>query len=308
MKKILVLGGTGFLGTQVMHFARESGYDPISLSRKEGTDIRNFDQLSAKLKEIQPDVILNCAGHVGNVHYVTKMAGDVIHDNVQMAVNLYRAVKDTCPQAKIVNPFGNCSYPGAADIQKESEWQNGPVHDSVLAFGFVKRVQHTLAESYRKQYGIKSVNWIVCNPYGPEKHLNIDKMHALNGILTRMMQAQKKGDKQFEIWGTGTPIREWLYIKDAARIMVYSIDNVDEQTYPVNVAKKQGYSIKEIAEIASKALNYPVEFVFKTDMPDGAPVKIMDDTQFRAKYPDFVFTPLDIGIQETIACFKPMIV
>lgn len=236
------------------------------------------------------------------------MAGDVIHDNVQMAINLYRAVKDVVPHAKIVNPFGNCSYPGSADVQRETQWQDGPVHDSVLAFGFVKRVQHTLAESYRKQYGIKTVNWLVCNPYGPENHINLDKMHALNGIIIRMMRAQQNGDKTFEIWGTGTPIREWLYITDAARIMVHSIEHVAEQTHPVNVAKKQGYSIKEIAELVSKILEYPVEFVYKTDMPDGAPVKIMDDALFRSKYPDFTFTKLEDGIRETIAHFKPMLV
>jgi GDP-L-fucose synthase len=307
VKKIVVLGGTGFLGTQVMKLAQEAGFSPISISRKEETDIRNYTQLETRLKELQPDVILNCAGHVGNMHYVTKLAGDVIHDNLQMAVNLYHAVATVCPQAKIVNPFGNCSYPGAADIQRESEWQNGPVHDSVLAFGFIKRAQYALAESYRKQYGIKSVNWIVCNPYGPENHVNLDKMHAFNGILVRMMRAQRNGDTQFEIWGTGTPIREWLYIKDAAQIMVYSIENVEEQTYPVNVAKKQGYTIKEIAEIASKALKYPVEFIFNTSYPDGAPIKIMDNTEFRKKYPDFKFTPLNQGVQETIKHFSALI-
>jgi GDP-L-fucose synthase len=287
MKKIVVLGGTGFLGTPVMNLLKEKGYSPVSISKGEGTDIRDYAAISAKLKEIQPDVILNCAGNVGNLNYVTKYAADVINDNLQMCLNLYRAVAAVCPQAKIVNPFGNCSYPGNADIQKESEWQNGPVHDSVLAFGFGKRTQYAIAESYRKEYGIKTVNWIVCNPYGPEHHLNLEKMHALNGIIVRLIKAQKAGDKEFVIWGTGTPIREWLYIDDSARIMVDSIDMVEEQVWPVNVAKKKGYTIKEIAEIAAKALNYPVAFTYDTTKQDGAPIKIMDDTLFRSKYPEF---------------------
>lgn len=307
MKKVLVLGGTGFLGTPVMRILKERGYEPISLSRHEGTDIKDFTALRAKLQEIQPDVILNCAGNVGNINYVTANAADVINDNLQMCLNLYRAVKEVCPQAKIVNPFGNCSYPGDAEIQKESEWQNGPVHDSVLAFGFGKRTQYAIAESYRKQYGIKTVNWIVCNPYGPEKHLNLEKMHALNGITLRLIKAQEAGDKEFVIWGTGTPIREWLYIDDSAKIMVDSVEGPEEQLWPVNVAKKKGYTIKEIAEIAAKALDYKVEFVYDTSKQDGAPIKIMDDTLFRSKYPDFEFTPLDEGIQTTIIQFKKLL-
>jgi GDP-L-fucose synthase len=307
MKKVVVLGGTGFLGTPVMRILKERGYDPVSISRSEGIDIKDLEALSKRLKEIQPDVILNCAGHVGNIHYVTAKAADVITDNLEMCLNLYQAVIKVCPQAKIVNPFGNCSYPGNADIQKESEWQNGPVHESVLAFGFGKRTQYAIAESYRKQYGIKTINWIVCNPYGPENHLNLDKMHALNGIIVRLINAQKAGDKKFVIWGTGAPIREWLYIDDSAKIMVDSIDIDEAQVWPVNVAKKKGYTIKEIAEIAAKALNYNVEFTYDTSKPDGAPVKIMDDTLFRSKYPDFEFTPLEDGIKTTIEHFKKII-
>lgn len=306
-KRVLVLGGTGFLGTPVVRVLTEQGHDPYMLTRHTGTDIKDYPTLEAFLHRVQPDVILNCAGHVGNVHYVTRQAADVINDNLQMCLNLYRAVASACPQAKVVNPFGNCSYPGEADIQRESEWQNGPVHDSVLAFGFGKRVQYTIAESYRKQHGIKSVNWIVCNPYGPEDHLNLDKMHALNGIIVRMIRAQRAGDKEFIIWGTGTPIREWLYIDDSARIMAHSVDHVEEQMWPVNVAQKKGYSITDIAILAAKALRYQVKFVYDTSKPDGAPVKIMDDTEFRKRYPDFTFTPFAQGIRTTIEHFKKII-
>jgi len=307
-KKILVLGSTGFLGKQVTKLVKtKKNYKIFSITRGEGTDIRKYAQLKKKLSEIKPDAIINAAGHVGNVHYVTKNAANVINDNIQMALNLYRVVSEVCPKAKIINPFGNCSYPGEADIQKESEWQNGAVHDSVLAFGFVKRTQYAIAESYRKQHGIKSVNWIVCNPYGPEDHINLNKMHALNGIMIRMMEAKKKGDEEFEIWGTGKPIREWLYIEDAAKILFHSIDNVDEQTHPVNVAQKRGYSIAQIAKIVAKQLNYPVKFVFNTKYQDGAPIKIMDNKLFKNKYPKFKFTPLEEGIKTTIKHFQKIL-
>ena len=144
------------------------------------------------------------------------------------------------------------------------------------------------------------------NCYGPGAGTDTKKLHAMNGIIVRLIMAQKNGDKEFEIWGTGTPIREWVYVEDAARMLVNSVE-MTEQIYPVNFAQNKGYSIKEIAEMASHELNYPVKFVFNTSKPDGAPIKILDDARFRAKYPDFKFTPIEEGVRKTIKYYQQLI-
>lgn len=303
MKNVLVLGGTGFHGSHAMRIAKEKGYNVFSISRREGTDIRDYPVFSACLKEIQPDAIIDCAGHEGSVHYVNQHAAEVAHDTFQMALNIYRAVAEVCPQAVVINALGNCSYPGDATVAKESEWLSGPVHESVLASGMEKRVKYVIAASYYKQHGTKSVNWIMSNCYGPGAGTDPNKLHALNGIIIRLLAAQKNGDKKFEIWGTGTPIREWVYVEDAARMLVNSVE-MPEQIYPVNFAQNKGYSIKEIAEIASRVMDYPVEFRFDTSKPDGALVKILDDTEFRKKYPDYRFMPVEEGIKKTIDYYK----
>lgn len=306
MKKVIVLGGTGFHGSHVVQIAKEKGYDVYSISRREDVDIHDYPLFSAKLKEIQPDAIIDCAGHEGSVHYVNQRAAEVAYDTFQMALNIYRAVAEVCPKAVIINALGNCSYPGDATVAKESEWLTGPVHNSVLASGMEKRVKYVLAASYNKQHAIKSVNWIMSNCYGPGAGTNPNKLHAMNGIIIRLIKAQKNGDKEFEIWGTGTPIREWVYVEDAARMLVNSVE-MPEQIYPVNFAQNKGYSIKEIAEMASRELNFPVKFIFNTLKPDGAPIKILDDIQFRTKYPDFKFTPIEQGIRETIEYYQKIL-
>lgn len=305
-KKIVVLGGTGFHGSHVVRLAKKKGYQVHSISRREGVDIRDYSLFSNRLKEIQPDAIIDCAGHEGSVHYVNQHAAEVAYDTFQMALNIYRAVAEVCPKAIVINALGNCSYPGDTTIAKESEWLSGPVHETVLASGMEKRVKYVIAESYYKQYSIKSVNWIMSNCYGPGAGTDPNKLHAMNGIIIRLLTAQKNRDKEFEIWGTGTPIREWVYVEDAARMLVDSIE-MPEQICPVNFAQKKGYSIKKIAKIAAGILKYSVKFVFDTSKPDGALVKILDNTEFKKIFPKYKFMPIEKGIKATIDYYKKII-
>ena len=308
MKKILILGGTGFLGKQVSKQLSGTTHEVVSVSRKEGIDLRNLEKFIEELAKFKPDVIINCAAHVGSVHYAIQYAGDMIYDNMQIELNLYKAVQSICPQAKIINPISNCTYPGDANIHYEPDWERGAVHDSVLPYASSRRMVYALAESFRKQYKIKSVNWLIANAYGPGDYSDPNKVHALNGIIIRLLKSKKEGDKTFEIWGSGTPTREWVYIEDVAKILCYSIDNIEEQVYPLNLAQNKAYSILEIAKIAAEALDYNVEFVFNTKFPDGAPFKILDDKMFREKYPSFSFTPLNDGIMNTIEYYKKALI
>ena len=128
-------------------------------------------------------------------------------------------------------------------------------------------------------------------------------MHALNGIIIRLLRARKAGERRFEIWGSGRPVREWVYVDDAARVLVQSLEG-GPQIDPVNIAQKQGHSIAEIAALAAKILGYEVELVFNTRYPDGAPSKILDDRRFREKFPHFRFMPIEDGILRTIDYYR----
>ena len=303
MSRVIVLGGTGFLGKHVVRLLRAAGHEAVSLSRKEGCDIADFPSFTCRLLEERPEAIINCAAHVGSVQYAVKFAADMIRDNTQMILNIYEGIRRACPQVKLINPLSNCSYPGEANTHYEPAWQDGAVHDSVLAYGSTRRMIHALAESYRKQCGLRSVNWLIANAYGPGDHLDPNKVHALNGIVIRLMQAQRAGHKSFEIWGTGKPIREWVYVEDAARILIESL-KVGEQVYPMNLAQNKAYSITEISQIVARILRYDVELRFNTSYVDGAPFKILDDRLFRQSYPEFQFTPLEMGIHRTIEGYR----
>ncbi len=306
IKKILILGGHGFVGQNLVNSLKTTStdYQIFAVSRADGVDLTDYASAVKCLTETQPDVIINCAAHVGSINYVTKYAADVVRDNVQMSLNIYQAVLKTCSGTKIINLLSNCSYPGSADIQIESHWWDGPVHDSVFSYGNAKRMLYVISKCYANQYNIKSINFLIPNTFGPGDSTDPNKTHALNGMIMRMLEAQKRGDKEFEIWGTGSPIREWAYIDDVTNILMAGIDLETNLVEPVNLGQNKGYTIKESAEFIAEAIGFKGQLIFNTKYQDGAPIKILDDQKFRQNFPDFVFFDHKKGIANTVEYYK----
>jgi len=301
--KILVLGSTGFIGKNLINRLKEDSYKVYTAQRSTGVDIREYDQIYNKIKEVNPDVIYNLASHGGSVHYVRTKAGEVFHDNVQMALNLYRAVSEINPNIKIIQPFSNCSYPGKSNVQHEEEWLDGDVHPSVFSFGNSKRSIFYLSSCFQEQYGVRSVNVLFPNTYGPGDSLDPNHTHALNGMIIRMLAAQSKGDKEFVVWGTGSPIREWAYIDDFIEVLIRCL-NIEGQEYPINMGQEKGYSIAESAKLIKKACGYEGDIVFDTSYRDGDPIKVMSRKKFVESFEDFEFFDHYEGILNTVNYYK----
>jgi GDP-L-fucose synthase len=254
----------------------------------------------------KPDIIFNLASHGGSVHYVKKNSGMVFYDNVQMALNLYRAISEININIKIIQPFSNCSYPGVSNIQKESEWLDGDVHPSVFSFGNSKRSIFYLSECFKQQYGIRSVNILFPNTYGPGDSLDPNHTHALNGMVIRMLQSQSKQENQFVVWGTGTPIREWAYIDDFVESLFQAIE-IDGQEYPINMGQNKGYSIAESAMLIKRACKFNGDIIFDTSYKDGDPVKILSGEKFNEQFAGFSFYDHYQGILNTVKYYKEKI-
>ena len=184
-------------------------------------------------------------------------------------------------------------------------WWDGIVHNSVESYGNPKKLGYILSECYRKQYGINTLNLILPNAYGPFDYLDEQRTHAMNGIIMRMIKSVKAGDIDFSVWGTGTPIREWIYMEDAARIIKIIIDNhLINLPNPLNIAQQSGVSINESVMYIKKTLNTEINIINDTTKQDGAPVKILGDKLFRFHFPDFKFTTYEEGIKNTINYYK----
>jgi GDP-L-fucose synthase len=268
----------------------------------------NYETLFEKIKSINPDVIIHSAAHVGSISYVSNFAADVVHDNTLMYINLYKAVKEINPKILIINPISNCSYPGIIDIQNEENWWDGVIHQSVESYGNPKKMGYIISECYRRQYGIKTLNLIVPNSYGPNDYLDENRTHAMNGIILRMIKSQKNNDDKFVVWGTGNPIREWIYMPDVARIIKKILEeNMFDLPNPINLGQEYGVSINDSVNLIKKILNYDVKIEHDLSKQDGAPIKVLGKSKFDNFFENFTFTNYETGIENTINYYKEKI-
>ena len=304
-KNILVLGSTGFVGSNVVSELKLR-YNVFEASLTKGVDIKDFNSFYSFTKRINPDIIINCSAHVGSLNYVTENAAAVISDNTEMINNIYKSVSKINKNIVIINPIANCAYPGAVkELYEEDDFYNGEIHESVFAYGSTRSLLLAYSKAFKAQHKINSYNLLVPNMYGPNDSTDPNKAHALNALVSKFVKAEYNNEKKVFIWGSGNVIREWLYAKDFAKLLLQIID--DEKSIiknPINIAQEDGLTIKKLAEIINKNFNDKFELSYDLSKPDGAFKKVMSKGYFEKEFSDFSFTDFDKGISETILYYK----
>lgn len=303
MTAVAVLGGNGFAGQSVCRELRAAGFQVTSFSRTSGCDLLDLQNARKRLQEFAPDYIVNCAALEGSINYVGKSPADVLDINTRMILNVYKIALEI-PGTIIVNPVANCGYPGNQDYLEEKRFWNGPVHPTVLGYGTTRRLMITAATCYRNQYGIRSINLITPNMYGPGDSPDPNKTHALNALVIKFVLAVRDELPSVEIWGSGRPVREWLYVEDFARLVRIAIEQGDAPTEAVNLAQNYSRTIADLAGIIKRMTGYQGEIVYNISYPDGAPRKVMFDALFRKHFNGFEFTSLESGILSTIEYYR----
>jgi GDP-L-fucose synthase len=304
--KVVVLGGNGFVGRHTCEMLRQAEHVAVAESRQSGVDMTELESLQSALQKHRPDVIVNCAANVGSLNYVTVHAASVIDANVRMILNLYRAVLEIVPQAPIINPVANCGYPGHLDFYQESEFWNGKVHHSVLAYGSSRRLLMSVSECYGNQHQVRSINLLVPNMYGPYDSTDPNKAHALNALASKFVKAKLVHLDSVPVWGTGVAIREWLYAGDFGRIVVQVLRRLDDPQIetPVNIAQNTGLSIRQIVNMLVQETKFGGKIAWDASRPEGASKKVMSNQLFNVIFPDFKFTSLADGLRTTVEYYQ----
>lgn len=298
---ILVLGSTGFLGGSVCQLLDKNSIDYSGASLSTGVDLRKFKDVDELFGIVEPSVVINCASYVGGLQFGLAHPTELFTNNLKIALNIYQALeKHSIP--KIINPISNCTYPGSASLFKVDEWWNGPMHDSVLIYGFTKKALWVASQAYKTEFNIISNNIILPNMYGIGDHKDELRAHALGALITKFIKAKIDGKPQVVVWGTGAPVREWLNVLDGAQALIRSI-SIELGSDPINVGRGEGISIKELAYKIREIVDVDCDIVFDFSKPDGAPMKTIDGTTGARKLGWSPEIDLETGLRETISSY-----
>ena len=305
-RSVLLLGGHGFAGRHVQEAFAGSLHTLHVRSRRDGLDVRDTEAVRKTLAELAPDVVVHCAATVGSLNWVTERAAEVFDDNLRMLLSLYRAVAELPGGRRpvIVNPVANCGYPGHLELYREEDFWNGAVHPSVISYGSTRRMMLVAGDCYALQHGVRSIQLLTPNMYGPYDSTDPHTAHAVNALVGKLVKACAEEKDSFEVWGSGVAVREWLYAGDFGRLVLDVVGRPDDFREPVNLAQNRGFSIREVVELLIAELGYRGRVVWDRARPDGAPSKVMDDTRFRRCFPGFGFTDLADGVRRTAAYYR----
>ena len=298
--KILVIGTNGFLGGWVKKLLdlESQNYDFFEIPGKDVCDITDYSSLDGIIKEVSPEIVINCAAFVGGISYGYKYPVEMLSKNSEMAINVYKASKNNQVK-KLINPISNCAYPAQFTTYKEKDIFNGPPDESVFNYALSKRLFVKLGQSYFDQYNFSSVNVVLSNMYGPNDHFDIERSHALGALVKKICDAKINNLTTVEIWGTGKPMREWLYVEDGAKSLLKSI-NIPDGHHLFNVGVEKVITIKELAEIIKLEVGWEGEFNYNQSKPDGVLEKKVDGSKGKEILQWEVSTELRTGISNTV--------
>lgn len=295
-------GGTGFLGTCVARKFQSAGHHVQVASRRTGVDFREPAATEALLGRLRPRWVVNCAAHVGGIAYNALKPTEIYEDNLLIGFNLLRASVASGVE-KFINVMPNCTYPGVAEVYHEPEWWDGPMHPTVLTYGMPRKALWVQGWAHHQATGFNNIHLVLPNLYGPGDHFDPVRSHALGALIARIDEAAAKGAPEVVVWGTGRPVREWMFVEDAAEGVWRAAERYDSIEI-LNIGSGRGCTIGELAAIIAEALGFEGRLVFDASRPDGAPQKIIDARRMEAALGWHPATHLRQGIQETVEWFR----
>lgn len=302
-KKVAVPGGAGFLGSRIVDLLKAAGAEVFVPREEDGFDFREEKACRDYMQKIQPDVVVNCAAFQGGIGFHKGKEAELFLYNAKMGLFLMEA-SQAAGVKKFINIVAGCSYPGYVDKDeaKEEDYWNGEVHDSIFSYGVSRKMSVVYGKALKKQFGFNSIHLIYANMYGPGEHFNPDQSKALAGLIKKFYEAKKNRLPSVEVWGTGRPVRDWLFVDDGAEGALLAgalYDDID----PLNIASGVGISVGDLAALIKKIIGYEGEISFNTSRPDGALKKTFGVTKMKEKLSWMPKTSLEVGIQKTIDWF-----
>jgi len=300
-RTVVVTGGTGFLGSNVVRALAEAGAAVRGFGRKD-YDLLDRTAIARMLEDHRPDVVVHLAGTVGGIGGNQREPGRFLYENAVMGLELLEECR-LHATPKVVVAGTVCSYPSTTPTPfHEDDLWNGYPEPTNAPYGVAKRMLLVQAQAYREQYGMNVVFLIPVNLYGPGDNFDLDSGHVIPAMIRRFGEARAAGVDRVVLWGDGSPTREFLHVADAARAFRLAIEAYDGPE-PVNVGSGREISIRDLAEVVADAVGYRGAIEWDRSRPNGQMRRMLDTSRAKALFGFEAAVPFEAGIADTVSWY-----
>ena len=272
--KIYVAGHRGMVGSAIVRKLNAKGFNNIVVRSSKELDLRNQQAVNSFFEMENPDIVVLAAAKVGGIHANNVYRAEFLYDNLMIQANIINAAY-RFEVAKLLFLGSSCIYPKMADQPLREEYLlTGELEPTNEPYAIAKIAGIKLCESYRDQYGCNFISAMPTNLYGPNDNYDLNNSHVLPALLRKFHIAKQEGNAKVEIWGTGSPKREFLHVEDLAAACFFLLQNYNEKE-PVNIGCGKDISIKDLALTIKKVVGFKGKLNFDTSKPDGTPRKLL---------------------------------
>lgn len=299
-KKILVTGGNGFLGTTLVSSLKKLNPPLIQTPSSTTCDLRLKENCKKITQDI--DIVFHLAAHVGGIGLNKEKPGELFYDNLLMGTYLMDESRKNGVE-KFISLGTMCSYPKITPqpIKEEFLWDGYP-EEVTSAYGLAKKMQIVQSDAYKQQYNFNSVTVFVTNLYGAFDNFEGNTSHVIPSIIQKIWESKNNGDSYVELWGDGTPTRDFLYVDDAINGLILSAEKYDK-TEPLNLGSGVEITIEKLAKMIMKIMNVNLEIKWNTNMPNGPPRRCVSFEKAKNEIGFSPKTRLEEGLKKTIDWF-----
>ncbi len=277
--KILITGSNGLVGSSLTRILTTSNpnFNILPTTRKDA-NLFSFEETKNLILSKKPDVIVNAAAKVGGILANNTNRTDFILENLKININLLESLVNL-PEIKLINLGSSCIYPlDATNPISEDSLMTGKLEPTNSPYAMAKLTAIEIGDALTKEHGHKIINVMPTNLYGPNDHFSEKNSHVIPGLIFRMHNAKLNNDKEFKVWGTGKPLREFLYVDDLSKAINHLIEN-NLNPELINIGSGDEITIKDLVNKISKIINYDGEIIFDDTKPDGNPRKLLDSSK-----------------------------